>query len=72
MIAPKNPHAWVRPPHLPTEHRGFLVEWVQMDDGWRARVLYLDARTGEQVWVEVPRDRVRPVDSPPNIGSAYG
>lgn len=73
MIAPKNPHVWVRPPHLPVEHRGFLVEWLPMDDGgWRARVLYLDPRSGDPVWVEVPSDRVRAVESTPHTGSAYG
>lgn len=73
MVAPKNPHVWIRPPHLPIEHRGFVVSWQRMDDGiWWAHVLYLDARSGEQVWVDVPADRVRPVESTPNTGSAYG
>lgn len=72
-FAPRNPHVWVRPMHQPTEHRGFLVAWLKDGGVWvGAEVLYLDPKTGTEVRVEVPRDRVRPADGAPFTGSAYG
>lgn len=73
LFRPKNSHVYVRPPHLPTEHQGFVVAWHKLDDGsWAVRVIYLHPQTGEEVRVEVTPDRVRPVDSAPFTGSAYG
>lgn len=73
LFRPRHPHVFVRPPHLPTEYPGLLVAWRKLDDGsWAARVIYLHPQTGAEVRVEVPPDRVRPLDSRAFTGSAYG
>ena len=72
MTEPRTRHVWVRPPDIPVEHQGLLLEWRQYDSGdWWGRVLYVD-REGREIMEWIPRDRIRPVRSEPNTGSAYG
>lgn len=72
MAKPKTRHVWVRPPNLPVEHQAFLLEWRQTETGdWFARVLWVDHEYREVMdWVSA--ERVRPVGSQAQIGSAYG
>lgn len=61
MTQPKTRHVFVRPPNIPVEQAGLLIEWRQYDGGdWHALVVYVD-RAGRAVTEWVPVERVRPV-----------
>ena len=63
-IAPKTHHVWVRTPHVPIEHFGFLYWWRQKADGeWFGWVTWIDhsKTVHEPQWV--PRAWIRPEES---------
>jgi hypothetical protein len=52
---------WVRPPFVPIEFPGFVLDWKQLEDGaWEALVTYVDKH--EKVITEwLPADCLRVV-----------
>lgn len=69
---PRTRHVWVKLDHQPIEHPGFVLDWRRTDTGWDALVTYyVEAdRCAFTTWLEA--HRLRPVESTPSIGSAYG
>lgn len=74
MNSPSTRHVWCRPELSAVEHQGLILseEWEQRDGVTGARVQYVVEATGRAVVEWLERDRMRPVVSQPNIGSAYG
>jgi hypothetical protein len=63
---------WVRPAFAPAEMPGLVLEWRRDAGGsWQALVTWVEAR-GKVITAWVPADELRPVESPPRTGSAYG
>jgi len=51
---------------------GLVLEWRRDTGGsWQALVTWVEAR-GKVITAWVPADELRPVESPPRTGSAYG
>ncbi len=74
MNSPKTRHVWCRPDLSVVEHQGLILsaEWERRGDVVGARVQYVVEATGRTVTEWLSSDRLHPVESQPNIGSAYG
>lgn len=62
---------WVSLEFVPAELPGFVLDWKRDGDGWQALVMYVDADE-KIITTWMGSDRLRPVESSPQIGSAYG
>lgn len=74
MTSPSTRFVWCRPELSVVEHQGLILSeaWEERDGVIGARVQYVIEATRRVVTEWLPRDRLRPVESQPNIGSAYG
>lgn len=53
-------HVWVRPKFATEDHQGLLLEWQQVEQGWRALVTYWEPEGERAVTSWFPADQVRP------------
>lgn len=74
MNSPSTRFVWCRPELSAVEHQGLIMseEWEQCGEVTGARVQYVVEATRKVSIEWLPKDRLRPVESQPNIGSAYG
>lgn len=71
-VRPSTHHVWVKTPHVPIEHQGFLAWWLESPDGWMGLVTWVD-QTGEPVGPQwIPASWIRPERSHArHAGTAY-
>ena len=74
MSTPRTRHAWCRPKLSAVEHQGLILseQWEERDGVIGARVQYVVEATRKVSIEWLPRERLRPVESQPFTGSAYG
>ncbi len=74
MNSPSTRFVWCRPELSAVEHQGLILseEWEQRGEVVGARVQYVVEATRRVVTEWLPQERLRPVDSQPFTGSAYG